>query len=248
MGGCPIRRAWSAQRWKVWAGGGLVVLAIGTLVFGGFWWGRHGSGGSPSTDSLGATAGMEAGVNTAAAAPVTFPEPPKLAPDGLEPGLRSTATAQVGQVAPDFYLFRSGGGWLRLSDYRGKVVILNFWASWCPPCQMEMPWFKSVLTDKRLPPEAVLIGVDIMEAAQTVGFFLQQGGYQWPSALDTKGEVAQAYRVSAIPTTYFISSNGTILKMHRGILPPDVLVQTAQEAVAASQKENAAGSLTQKKS
>jgi len=122
---------------------------------------------------------------------------------------QSIASARVGATAPDFALQGLDGKPVALKDLRGKVVVLNFWATWCPPCRAEMAALNQMqqdLADRGL----VVLGVNQMEAPQTVQRFMQQQGLRFPIALDSLGSASQAYRVSALPTTYFIDRNGII--------------------------------------
>ena len=142
-------------------------------------------------------------------------------------GSADGAVAKVGSPAPDFTTTSADGQSLRLSSYKGKGVILNFWATWCPPCRAEMPYITKVseeYKDKGL----VVVGIDMQEAAELVTPFLKQFSMQFPVGLDLTGEIANTYRVRAIPTTYFIDSQGVIQQMHRGSISEALLRQYAK--------------------
>ncbi|MEE8413457.1 MAG: TlpA disulfide reductase family protein [Dehalococcoidales bacterium] len=114
-----------------------------------------------------------------------------------------------GDMAPDFTLTDLDGNQVSLSDFRGKTVFLNFWATWCPPCRAEMPEMAAVYqeyTDK----EVVIIGIDIQEPAETVRQFVQDQGYSWTFLLDTSGMVTADYEIVAIPTSFFLDKEGII--------------------------------------
>ena len=118
---------------------------------------------------------------------------------------------QVGFLAPDFALPTLDGGTQALSALRGKVVVLNFWASWCPPCRAEMPTLARV-AQTYAPKGVTVLAVnatanDSPEAARR---FLAQIGVTLPVALDLDGRVVQTYRISAFPTTFFIDPQGVI--------------------------------------
>jgi thiol-disulfide isomerase/thioredoxin len=101
------------------------------------------------------------------------------------------------------------GGTVRLSELKGKVVVLNFWATWCPPCRAEMPALEqaqSALGSKGL----LVLGVNQMEDASVVASFMRSINLDFAIALDANGAVSRAYRVSALPTTFFIDRDGVI--------------------------------------
>ena len=119
---------------------------------------------------------------------------------------------QVGFLAPDFTLPTLDGGTQTLSDLRGQVVVLNFWASWCPPCRAEMPALARVAqeyADRGVTVLAVnATASDSREAAQR--FLHDIGVTDLPVVLDTDGQVVQTYRISAFPTTFFVDAQGVI--------------------------------------
>ncbi len=120
--------------------------------------------------------------------------------------------ARVGFLAPDFTLDGLDGQPISLRDLRGQAIVLNFWATWCPPCREEMPALERVYQARRQD-GVVVLGVNQMEAKAQVQRFLDERGITFPIALDTDGEVGRAYRVRALPTTYFIDRHGVIRDM-----------------------------------
>ncbi|MBD8071450.1 redoxin domain-containing protein [Bacillus sp. PS06] len=121
---------------------------------------------------------------------------------------------QEGNQAPDFELEQVGGGQLKLSDLRGKKVILNFWASWCPPCKSEMPHMQSFYEDQK-GGNVEILAVNLTNAERqkdAVDAFVKEYKLSFPILLDQNGEVGEAYRVFTIPTSLFIDSNGIIVK------------------------------------
>lgn len=123
----------------------------------------------------------------------------------------------IGHPAPDFTLTDLEGNRVRLSDYRGKAVFLNFWATWCPACREEMPDIEAVY-QKYKDKDAIIIGIDIMESKAEVLSFVQENGYSWPFVLDTTGEVANRYRVTALPTSFFLDGEGIIRTINIGAM------------------------------
>lgn len=119
------------------------------------------------------------------------------------------AAPKVGQQAPDLTLKRLDGQEMRLSDLRGKVVMLNFWATNCPPCRNEMPAMEAVY--KELAAQgAVIVAVNQMEGADTVQRFVDSFGLTFTIALDQDGSAGQVYGAHYYPTTYVIDRDGIV--------------------------------------
>ena len=113
--------------------------------------------------------------------------------------------------APDFTLVDKNGKNVTLSSLRGKVVLLNFWATWCPPCRAEMPSMEKLYQSLRSRTDFVMLAVDSQEPLSTVTPFLEKYGYSFPILLDTTGEVGSMYSVTGIPTSYLIDAQGRVL-------------------------------------
>lgn len=109
--------------------------------------------------------------------------------------------------AIDFTLQDSQGNTHRLHDQQGKVVMLNFWATWCPPCIHEMPMMDQLSQSYAQQPFA-LWAVNMQESAQDVAQFMQQKSFHFPALVDAKGEIAAKYMVRGLPTTYLIDCQG----------------------------------------
>ncbi|HYE92308.1 MAG TPA: TlpA disulfide reductase family protein [Terriglobales bacterium] len=127
--------------------------------------------------------------------------------------------AEVGARAPDFTLVDMNGGEASLSEYRGQVVLLNFWATWCPPCVHEMPSMERLYQDMRARGFVVLgVSVDVDPGAPDaqgrwqgiVREYVDRLGVTFPILLDPEGTVEDAYNVSGLPTTYVIGRDGRI--------------------------------------
>lgn len=114
-----------------------------------------------------------------------------------------------GDIAPDFRLLSREGPAISLSDFRGKTVILNFWASWCVPCKEEMPYLEAIHRE-RGGQGVVVLGVNIEEEKGTVDQFMQEMGLTFPVVLDSNGSVTNRYFVRYIPTTFILDKDGVI--------------------------------------
>ena len=124
----------------------------------------------------------------------------------------------TGQAAPDFALKSSSGENLRLSEYRGDVVMVNFWATWCGPCRQEMP----LLDELYLRYERVgfsLLGVNIDDDSRKAMKMVSELGVSFPVLFDARKEVSKLYEVDAMPVTVLIDREGTIRYVHHGYKP-----------------------------
>jgi peroxiredoxin len=114
-----------------------------------------------------------------------------------------------GFSAPDFSLNTLDGATVRLSDLRGRPVLINFWASWCGPCRVEMPHIQAAYED-HADDGLVVLGVDQSEPVTTVARFADEFGLTFPIPLDTDGKVSAAYQARGLPTSFFIDVDGVI--------------------------------------
>jgi len=148
------------------------------------------------------------------------PGTPAVTPVNLPPeGVR------VGATAPDFTLKQMNGGTIKLSSYRGvKPVWVNFWATWCPHCKVEMPQMEQLYTQYQSQ-GLEIVGVDDQEPVSLVDPFFKQGGYTWPVALDETGRVSQQYHISGLPTHIFIGKEGIIKRIVIGSIERPAMEQ-----------------------
>ena len=117
---------------------------------------------------------------------------------------------EMGKDAPDFTLQTTDGGSVNLSDFRGKVVILNFWATWCGPCEFETPFFQAI-HDEQADKGVVVLAIDVKESGSTVRNFANSKGMTYQILLDTNAKVAQQYCIpNVLPVTLFIDAEGVI--------------------------------------
>jgi len=123
-----------------------------------------------------------------------------------------------GQLAPDFALKSSTGENLRLSEYRGDVVMINFWATWCGPCRQEMPLLDELYTRY----ERVgfnLLGVNIDDDSRRAMQMIEELGVSFPVLFDARKEVSKLYEVDAMPVTVLVDREGNVRFVHHGYKP-----------------------------
>ena len=120
--------------------------------------------------------------------------------------------------AHDFTLKSNSGENLRLSDFRGQVVLINFWATWCGPCRQEMPKLDEL--HKRYKRAGVAVwGVNVEDDSSLPENFLKNNPVDFPILYDVTSEVSELYNVDAMPTTVIVDRNGKIRHLHRGYKP-----------------------------
>jgi len=127
--------------------------------------------------------------------------------------LASAASASVDPPAPGFSLPARGGSTIDLSQYKGQVVMINFWASWCVPCRQEMPLLDSIYK-KYKPLGFTLLSVNVEPEQKDAESFLKQTPVTFPVAFDAKSKVSGLYNVQGMPTTVFIDRKGNVRMMH----------------------------------
>lgn len=123
---------------------------------------------------------------------------------------KSGEALSVGDEAPDFQLINLDGATVKLSDYRGQGVFLNFWATYCPPCKKEMPFMQNQY--ERFKEKGVtILAVDVAEPQPVVEDFAVKYGLTFPVLLDLNQETMNLYDVAAIPVSFLIDENGTVV-------------------------------------
>jgi peroxiredoxin len=138
--------------------------------------------------------------------------------------------AQVGALAPDFELQNLKGETVRLSDYQGKPVLVNFWATWCAPCKLEMPNFQKYY--EKYPGQFEILAIEYGEPVDTVSRFARDMGLTFPILSDPDAKVHALYRFLGYPTSYIIDQKGVLRFQHVGLMDEDALEKYLKEAGA----------------
>ena len=136
---------------------------------------------------------------------------------------QTTGTNSANQTAPDFTLTDTKGKKVSLSDYKGKVVILDFWATWCPPCRRGIPDLISI--KKEYKNKIAIIGVSLdVDTKKNVVPFIKTYGINYPVVYATNQVVRDYGNIDAIPTSFVIDKDGKIVNQHVGLTPKEVYV------------------------
>ncbi|MBK8021328.1 MAG: redoxin domain-containing protein [Chloroflexi bacterium] len=137
----------------------------------------------------------------------------------------------VGSLAPLFTAFNESGESLSLQDLRGQVVLLNFWATWCGPCRIEMPGLQAAYESKR-EQGFVVVGINNQETVEDVAGFRLERGLTFPLLMDEQGTIQEAYGIRAYPSTFIIDAEGLIDAVHYGPLTPSQIEELVGEALS----------------
>lgn len=135
------------------------------------------------------------------------------------------------RLAPDFTLALFDGGSFRLADQRGQVVVVNFWASWCPPCRREAPRLEAAFQRYRSQ-GVVFIGVDVQDSEADARAYIKEYGISYANGSDQGGAVSAAYGVTNIPITVVVDGQGRIRRSWLGEIQADQLSRFIEEALS----------------
>ena len=138
---------------------------------------------------------------------------------------KATTGIGAGMAAPTFTLKNLAGEEVSLKDYRGKKVMLNFWATWCPPCKEEMPAMEKFYQQNSNDIEILAVNLD---PQNNVEAFVKEKELTFPILLDQEGSTQQTYSIISIPTTFIIDEQGLILKKHIGSMTYDQMNELAK--------------------
>lgn len=136
---------------------------------------------------------------------------------------------EIGKEAPNFTISNMDGEFVTLEDYRGKNVLLNFWATWCPYCVQEMPDMNKLYNENK-DKDFVVLAVSVQENKETVAEYIKELGYDFTILLDEEGIVADRYMIRGIPTSYMIDKEGKVKAVKMSMMTYDDMKQLLENA------------------
>jgi cytochrome c biogenesis protein CcmG, thiol:disulfide interchange protein DsbE len=148
----------------------------------------------------------------------------------VTPSVDTSGSAEIGSPAPAFVLETLDGHSVSLASLRGKPVIVNFWASWCNPCRHEFPLLRKTVKRYRLD-ELTVVGISYQDIDSDARRFAKEEHATWPLAVDVDGAAAKVYGVRSVPTTFFVTPEGTIADRVFGELPTGREFQTSLDKI-----------------
>lgn len=140
---------------------------------------------------------------------------------------------KVGEVIVDFAAPDPTGQTIRVSDFRGQPVVINFWATWCPPCRMELPDFEAAYQAHQ-DDGLVILAVNQDESADLVSAFFRDYGLSFTPVLDMGSQISGAYGVRSFPTTVFVNAEGVVTAVHQGLLVAEQFEAYLSETLSGS--------------
>jgi len=196
----------------------ILLIVMGVLTMSGFL-------GKVTAGTSGSTAASSSATSSSSASDSASESSTSSAGSSSSAAKSSRSTS----LAPDFELTDQYGNVHKLSDYRGKTVFLNFWATWCPPCREEMPYIQQIYEENGSNGgDVVVLGIDAVNtgregSASDVAAFLSDKGYTYPVVMDEGGSVLNKYGISAFPTTFMIDKDGYVYGYYQGGMTKDTM-------------------------
>ncbi len=157
---------------------------------------------------------------------------------GTEESPQAEESAAETVPAPDFTLLDQYGNSHTLSDYKGKTVFLNFWATWCPPCRAEMPEIQEIYEEYgENNSDVIILGIASPEvgqegSAEDIAAFLSENNYTYPVVMDTDGIMSYYYGISAYPTTFMIDKDGNVYGYVPGQITKDIMQSIIEQTAS----------------
>ncbi len=240
-----FRKYRSAVKYTVKLGGILMIL-IGVMMFTGWMNGisSYLSGNTPSGQSSEET-GKDSGTEEESEIEDSSNEDTASgtsdeadADTGTEESPQAEESAAETVPAPDFTLLDQYGNSHTLSDYKGKTVFLNFWATWCPPCRAEMPEIQEIYEEYgENNSDVIILGIASPEvgqegSAEDIAAFLSENNYTYPVVMDTDGIMSYYYGISAYPTTFMIDKDGNVYGYVPGQITKDIMQSIIEQTAS----------------
>ena len=191
----------------------LVIVLVFALLIGGAY---------VLYDRLGQEVAAEQMIVHATAQPTAEPAAEEVIPESEPAAETESADHEEAEaiIAPDFQVYDKDGNGVHLSDFFGKPIVLNFWASWCGPCQSEMPHFNEKYAELGGDVHFVMVNMTDggRETVETASAFIEKNGYDFPVLFDTKSEAAMTYGAYSLPTSFFINAEGHVIAQAVGAI------------------------------
>ena len=227
--------------------GGVLMIAMGVFMLTGWMNSLSSSLAGPPASAVGSEeAGRPEPSKTASepAKETLSSEPPSSEPESEESAKEPAQQERELPDAPDFTLTDQMGASHTFSDYKGKTVFLNFWATWCPPCRSEMGTIQSLYEDwGENTGDLVVLGVATPNSGQEgdiehISSFLEENGYTFPVVMDETGMLSYQYGVTALPTTFMITDEGKVYGYVPGAMTRDIMDMIVQQTMEGQNEES----------